>query len=168
MQIIRNFWITCLFVSMASSCQLTGNEDTKPNEQPATGNIDKVKLLQLVNNLRQQGCTCGTTAMPAVAAIAWHDLLEKAAKGHSQDMYDKKYFSHTSQDGRTMSQRITNAGYVWTFCGENIAQGYANETAVIEGWKNSEGHCKNIMKAEFKEMGVGKVGDYWTQVFGTR
>ena len=34
------------------------------------------------------------------------------------------------------------------------------------GWINSSGHCSNIMDPKFKEIGVAKVGDYWTLVFG--
>ncbi len=138
----------------------------KQDTTPAV--IDKNKLLQLVNAIRQQGCTCGAIAMPIVPPLVWNNLLEKAAQDHSQDMNQHTYFSHTSQDGRNPGQRITNVGYIWTTYAENIAEGYANEEAVIQGWKESEGHCKNIMSAKSTEMGVGKSGKYWTQVFGKR
>ena len=59
-------------------------------------------------------------------------------------------------------------GYNWRTYGENIAKGYANEKDVIEGWINSEGHCRNIMNPNFQEIGIGKEGEYWTQVFGTK
>jgi uncharacterized protein YkwD len=39
---------------------------------------------------------------------------------------------------------------------------------VIAGWLNSEDHCKNIMSSLFKEMGVARAGDYWSQEFGSR
>lgn len=168
MRNIRHYLLICLCTGVLASCQIISDTPPADNSQTPTSNIDKTKLLQLVNNLRQQGCTCGSTAMPAVPALVWNDLLENAAKGHSQDMHDKNYFAHNSQDGRTFSQRITAAGYAWASCGENIAKGYPTEEAVMTGWRNSEGHCKNIMGASFKEMGVGKVGDYWTQVFGSK
>ncbi len=139
----------------------------KQEVQPAES-VNKAKLLQLVNEIRQAGCTCGTTRMPAVPAISWNDLLEKAATNHSADMNTNDYFSHTSKDGRTLGQRVTAVGYVWRGLGENIAKGYANEEAVIQGWKNSAGHCENIMSVDMKEMGLGKSGDYWTQVLGKK
>jgi len=157
--------ILCFFLiaSLLFSCKKDKNSDPTP----ASG-IDETKLLQLVNNLRTTGCTCGSTNMPPVAAITWNDLLEKSAVAHSQDMEKNNYFSHTSQDGRNPGQRITATGYAWSTYGENIAKGYPTEEAVIEGWKNSDGHCKNIMGAAFTEMGIGKSGDYWTQILAKK
>ena len=131
-------------------------------------NIDEAKILELVNNIRKTGCTCGSTVMPAVPVIVWNDLLKKAAVEHSKDMNAQNYFSHTSKDGRDPGQRITEAGYSWSTYAENIAQGYSNEEEVIEGWKKSEGHCQNMMNSTITEMGVGKSGGYWTQVFAKR
>ena len=78
------------------------------------------------------------------------------------------YFNHNSQNGATPGDRIRAVGYNWTAYGENIALNYPNEQAVVNGWLSSEGHCKNIMNGNFREMGVGKDGGYWTQNFGTR
>jgi uncharacterized protein YkwD len=150
------------------SCKKKKDEDPAPTQNTPTTGIDKNKLLELVNNLRTTGCTCGSTNMPKVATVVWHDLLEQSATAHSKDMEAKKYFSHTSQDGKNPGQRLTAVGYVWTTWAENIANGYTSEEAVIEGWKNSEGHCKNIMNANMTEMGVGRSGNYWTQIFGKR
>ena len=159
------------------SCQ---KEDITVDEQTNTGgdntggcsfivyNVDKTKMLQRVNNVRQTGCNCGNTSMPAVAPVTWNDKLAKAAYDHSADMRANDYFSHTGLNGSTAGQRITAAGYAWKTYGENIAKGYTNEQAVMNGWLSSEGHCKNIMNANFKEMGAGRQGDYWTQLFGAR
>jgi uncharacterized protein YkwD len=81
------------------------------------------------------------------------------------------YFSHTSADGRTMSDRVNETGYSWASLGENIAAGYAGIDSVVEGWMRSEGHCANIMNSAFDEMGLACVagatgsryGQYWTQ-----
>lgn len=131
-------------------------------------NVKKNTILQLVNSVRQSGCTCGSTIMPPVATISWNDQLGKAAYDHSVDMNTQNYFSHTSLSGTTPGQRITAAGYSWSTYGENIALGYSTEETVIAAWLKSEGHCKNIMNGNFKEMGVGKESNYWTQVFGSQ
>jgi len=83
-------------------------------------------------------------------------------------MFQNKYFSHTSQDGANGGSRIVAAGYKWTHYGENIAFGYGSEQSVVAGWISSLGHCTNIMNKSFKEMGVARAGDYWTQDFGAR
>ena len=166
----RHFLAVCSLVFLIISCQ---KEDLSTKESEGSGtdivfNVNKPTILQLVNNVRQSGCTCGTTVMPPVAPITWNDQLAKAAYDHSRDMYLNNYFSHTSLNGRTAGQRITAAGYQWRSIGENIARGYASEQSVMTGWLNSEGHCRNIMGAGFREMGVGREGNYWTQEFGSR
>jgi uncharacterized protein YkwD len=81
-------------------------------------------------------------------------------------MAAKNYFSHTSQDGRTMADRVNSETYAWTMLGENIALGQTTEKQVMESWINSPGHCKNIMNAGFTEVGFGREKNYWTQNFG--
>lgn len=151
------------------SCKKTDITDSATLPGPVfVYNVNKTQLLELVNDVRAKGCTCGATAMPPVAAVSWNDQLAKAAYDHSLDMKINNYFNHNTPDGVTPGQRITAAGYAWKTFGENIAMGYATEQAVINAWLGSEGHCKNIMNGSFREMGLGKEGTYWTQVFGAR
>lgn len=170
--------VACIF--LVASCQKEENEPkaeaespapTSPSNPPAGTaviyNVNKATMLQLINDIRTKGCTCGSTVMPPVAKLEWNDKLAKAAYLHSSDMNAKNYFSHTSQDGRSAGDRITAQGFNWSSYGENIARGQANESAVMNGWLNSEGHCKNIMNSRFKYVGVGMQNKYWTQVFGS-
>jgi uncharacterized protein YkwD len=129
-------------------------------------NIDNAALLNLVNNVRAKGCTCGTTVMPTVAPLSWNDLLAKSSLAHSTDMKATGIFTHDSSDGTSFSTRITAAGYKWRTVGENIAAGQTTEQQVFTDWLNSEGHCKNMMNGAFKDMGAARVGNYWTQDFG--
>ena len=148
----------------------TGNPGSNNGGNTATivYNVNKVKLLELVNAVRKTGCNCGSTAMPPVAAVAWNDKLAKAAYDHSVEMKANDYFSHTGSNGSSPGQRITAAGYTWKTYGENIAHGYTSEQAVMNGWLNSEGHCRNIMNGNFKEMGAGRQDTYWTQDFAAK
>jgi uncharacterized protein YkwD len=82
-------------------------------------------------------------------------------------MFKNNFFDHTGSDGSEIGDRVTRRSYIWKACGENIAKGYNAEADVIKGWIESTGHCINIMYPGFKDMGVSKVGNYWTQVFGT-
>lgn len=149
------------------SCEeVETNPDTTNSE--LTFNVNGQELVNLVNTYRTEGCTCGSDRMPAVSKITWNETLAKTAYLHSKDMNDANYFSHTGKDGSSAGDRMERQGYNWRTYGENIAKGYSNEKAVMEGWINSEGHCRNIMNGNFQEMGVGKEGDYWTQVFGTK
>jgi len=147
----------------------TGNTGTSGSNGTVATGLDNAAMLQMVNNIRSTGCTCGTTVMPPVAPLTWNDVLAAAALDHSQDMNTTGNFAHNSSDGTSFSARITADGYTnWRAIGENIAYGYPTEQSVFNGWLQSEGHCKNMMSASFKEMGAAKVGTYWTQDFGAK
>lgn len=141
----------------------------KPTDPPTVivveNKANKDVVLQLVNNARAKGCQCGDTWMAPVSPVTWNVLLELAAAKHSQDMLVRKYFSHNSPGGATPSQRITAEGYKYNWWGENIASGPQSEADVVNGWLKSPGHCKNLMSPNFREMGVGRTADIWTQVF---
>jgi len=133
------------------------------------------RILQRINQLRASGASCGSSGQFAPApAVAWNAMLTQSADGHSQDMAARNYFSHTSADGRTFSQRITAAGYSWSTVGENIAAGYPSVDAVMDGWTRSAGHCANLMNQNFTEIGVACVPgtsgttykNYWTMDLG--
>lgn len=165
-------FLSLLFLGTMYSCQKSTVAPSEAVITPAASgtvfNVNKSSMLQLVNAVRTAGCTCGTTRMPAVAAVTWNDQLAQAAYNHSKDMFTQDYFSHTSPGGTEPGARITAAGYIWRTYGENIALGYTSEQSVVDGWVASEGHCKNIMNANFREMGAGREGGYWTQEFGAK
>jgi uncharacterized protein YkwD len=132
-------------------------------------------LLKRINDARAAGRSCGSRGnFAATAAVTWNSQLTQAADGHSQDMAARNYFSHTSADGRTMSDRINASGYRWSTIGENIAAGQPSVDAVMDGWLASDSHCANLMNPSFKEMGVscvpGASGSryrtYWTMNLG--
>lgn len=128
-------------------------------------------LLQQVNAARARARSCGSTAMPAVSPLAWDARLFSAAARHSTDMAVHDYFSHTGRDGRNVDQRVLAEGYAWTSVGENIAAGPPSVAAVVSGWLDSPGHCRNLMRAGYVHVGVACVqrggstyGRYWTMV----
>jgi uncharacterized protein YkwD len=130
--------------------------------------VNKTLLIRMINDVRKKGCRCGDTWYPAAPAVTWNNRLEQAALVHSNDMYANNYFSHAAKDGSKAGDRLDDIGYHWRTYGENIAFGYREEKEVVRGWILSPGHCKNIMNKAYKEMGVARVGDYWTQVFATQ
>ncbi|MDI1483975.1 CAP domain-containing protein [Polyangium sp. y55x31] len=133
----------------------------------------EAQVLTLVNQKRAAGASCGGVAYPPAPALTLDERLRCAARKHSKDMGVKNFFSHTGSNGSTPWQRINSAGYTYKTAAENIAAGYASPTAVVNGWMTSTGHCKNIMNAKLKQLGVGYYEGttgykkYWTQDFGT-
>ena len=137
----------------------------EPTYSLAPKNPNQQKLLDLVNKARSKGCNCGDEYYPPVDSVKWNAKLEQAAQKHSNDMNDNNFFSHTGSDGSEHHERILSTGYDCGWTGENIANGYTTEEAVVNGWLKSEGHCKNIMNEHYTEMGVATAGSYWTQDF---
>ncbi|MEV4248891.1 CAP domain-containing protein [Streptosporangium canum] len=129
------------------------------------GTADENEVVRLVNVERAKG---GCQPLK-------HDAqLRKAAYGHSADMADQGYFSHTSKDGRSFMDRIRAAGFTggsgWA---ENIAAGQKTPAAVMSSWMNSAGHKANIMNCKYTLIGVGAAKNsggtiYWTQNFAAK
>jgi len=155
-----------ILFSLLLSC--TKKQTIVATNDPVPNTVNKTVLLQLVNEARKKGCNCGDAYYVPVPALAWNDVLEKAAYNHSKDMNEKNFFSHTGSDGSGSGERISRSGYNWSYYGENIAFGYMSEKQVVDGWLSSPDHCKNIMNKNFKEMGVARVNNYWTLDFGSR
>ncbi|WP_404449764.1 SafA/ExsA family spore coat assembly protein [Sutcliffiella horikoshii] len=99
--------------------------------------------------------------------------LSRVARYKSQDMIDKRYFSHTSPTYGSPFDMMRNFGISYRTAGENIAAGQKTPQEVMNAWMNSEGHRKNILSSQYTEIGVGyakggQYGHYWTQMFISR
>lgn len=116
------------------------------------------QVIDLVNEIRVQYGLSKLTAN-------WE--LSRVARYKSQDMHDKKYFSHTSPTYGSPFDMIKSFGISYRTAGENIAQGYRTPQTVVDGWMNSSGHRANILNSSYTQIGVGYVadGNYWTQMF---
>lgn len=136
-----------------------GGEDTGGGSDAPHADAE-AEVLSIVNDRRaENGC----------GALERDSRLDTAARLHAEDMAVNDYFDHTSQDGRTPTDRAHDQGYEGGV-GENIAYGYPDAEAVMEGWMNSEGHRANILNCDYDVIGIGahdRDGTvYWVQMFG--
>lgn len=133
------------------------------------------EVLRRVNQVRAKGASCGSRGTFGPAPALKLDVrLRCAARRHSQDMAERGYFDHESPEGQDPLDRIRKTGYTGRLVGENIAAGQSSAGVVMSSWLKSDGHCANIMKEEYTELGVGYVQTpkteyrhYWTQNFGS-
>ena len=88
-----------------------------------------------------------------------------AARAHSNDMAINKEMTHEGSDGSAVGDRVTRAGYTWRAVAENVAWNQPDVRAVVQAWKDSPGHCRNLMGAAYTNMGFAETNRYWTQVF---
>ncbi|MBP2032102.1 putative YkwD family protein/spore coat assembly protein SafA [Clostridium algifaecis] len=96
--------------------------------------------------------------------------LERIARYKSQDMANKKYFSHTSPTYGSPFTMMQNFGVKFSAAGENIAMGQKTPAEVVNAWMNSPGHRANILGTSYTQIGVGLAKNnngvcYWTQMF---
>ena len=158
MRLILKVLTVLSIISLSTSCEAQEIENLMDNG-------DKREMTRLVNQARQKGVYCGGKWQKPVATIKWDDKLEKAASNKSYDMYENKYFAHSSPDGENLSDRLKTINYAWKTIGENLAMGPTSVKQTVDGWLKSEGHCLNIMKPEYTHFGASQYGTYWTQVF---
>lgn len=116
---------------------------------------ESVQLLNTVNQIRNQGQVCGSTSMPPAPPLSFNPVLVSAAQTQADDMAAKGYFSSTTPRGRTLGQRVTEAGFAWSFVAENIAAVAPPADNALRGWLANPGQCRNLMSANYTQAGTG-------------
>ena len=108
-----------------------------------------------------------------MGALKTDSVLTNVAQSHSEDMAQKNYFAHIDLAGGQPWDRAKKAGYTTGFVGENISAGYASPFDAMTGWMKSSGHCLNVLKSTYTDIGIGiatkadsEYGIYWTMVLG--
>ena len=86
--------------------------------------------------------------------LAINSTLEKAAQLKANDMAEKGYFAHKSPDGKTPWYWFKEAGYDFSYAGENLAVNFNDSVDVNTAWMNSPGHRANILNGNFSEIGI--------------
>lgn len=157
--LLINSHVSFVFNSPASSGEIASNVKTM---------VDRQQILRLVNDARSRGRQCGSSYENAAQPLKWNVQLQRAAQQHSEDMYRRNYFSHTSKDGTPFYMRIRRQGYDYFTCAENIGKGYESELSVIKGWLGSPGHCSNLMGSAHTDFAVARTGEYWVMVLGSK
>lgn len=138
-----------------------------------TARAFELEVVELVNQARAQGGSCGGVGFAANGPLAMEPRLRCAARVHSLDMSVRGFFDHDNPEGESPFDRMERAGYTFQAAGENIAAGQTTPQEVVTGWLDSPGHCRNILSPDFSQIGVGYVfapqgqlPHYWTQTFG--
>jgi uncharacterized protein YkwD len=108
---------------------------------------------------------CSINAERAAAGlrpVALERHLQRAAQAHSADMVTRRYFAHTSPEGRTLTRRARSAGYLrgtlsWAL-GEAIGwgpQGVDTSAALTRAWIESPPHRAILLAGRYRDLGIG-------------
>lgn len=90
-----------------------------------------------------------------IGELGLSNQLSQAAQAKAQDMVDRDYWSHKTPDGKEPWAFIDETGYKYIQAGENLAYGFKNSEATIQGWMNSPSHRENVLNSNFVEAGFG-------------
>jgi uncharacterized protein YkwD len=129
-----------------SAAQAAGSGCAKASARPASISIaaaDKATLCLLNIQRRKHH----------LRPLRENKRLDRAARGHSHSMVRHHYFAHGNFAGR-----IHHAGYHGWTLGENIAWGslqWSTPAAIVNMWMHSPGHRANILRPQFREIGIG-------------
>lgn len=100
-------------------------------------------------------------------------LLTRAARQHSQDLAKRDRISHRGSDGSDPWGRVRSTGYKPRLAAENVGAGQMSFSEVLQGWKDSPGHNRNLLLSDATQMGIALVTNpatryrtFWTLVLG--
>jgi uncharacterized protein YkwD len=127
--------------------------------------LDAERARDLVNAYRREKGLRPLKLQPA---------LTEAARAHSRDLAKWDRISHFGSDGSNPWDRVKRAGYSARLAAENVGTGQVTIEEVVNGWKASPGHNKNLLLPEAEHMGIALIQDartefktFWTLVIAS-
>lgn len=88
---------------------------SRPQADPATGPLER-RMLHLVNATRRHHLP----GWVGTARLMANDALCAVARQHSADMLHRQYVAHVTPEGKSVADRLKEAGINYIVCGENI------------------------------------------------
>ncbi len=79
--------------------------------------------------------------------------LNQSASLKAANMFAENYWAHVSPSGIQPWHWFTEAGYPYSYAGENLAKDFDTTAGTIQGWMNSPGHRANILNANYTDVG---------------
>lgn len=110
--------------------------------------ITPSSIVSLTNLARQQR---------NIGTLKANPLLARAAESKANDMIRQQYFAHVSPKGVTPWTWFKQAGYSYSYAGENLALDFVSGEDVIAAWLKSPTHRSNLLGAKYKDIGVAVV-----------
>ncbi|UMZ72993.1 stalk domain-containing protein [Natranaerofaba carboxydovora] len=120
------------------------------------------KVFEYTNDIREEY---------GLNRLGSHDLLDEAAKMHSEDMINDEFYSHENPydgDKTRPGDRAEYVGIDNPYIAENVLdypiaihQEFTYDELAynfVDGWYNSDGHRRNMLNDEAKILGVGSYG----------
>ena len=137
---------------IALALVVPGRADALYSVSPA--NTLEKNLLEKINKYR---------ANHGLRKLSMRTPLNTAASKHAVNMAKHGYFSHDWSSGASYGTWIRSywpgPGYSSWSAGENLFWAASDATAysVLRAWRNSSGHNANLLRASWRNVGLGAV-----------
>lgn len=110
--------------------------------------ISENALVELANRSREA---------VGLSPLRVNEKLKIAAENKGKHMFKEQYWAHYAPDGTSPWFFIIQAGYDYTYAGENLAKDFVTAEAVHEAWMNSPTHRDNILNPYYEDIGIAVV-----------
>jgi uncharacterized protein YkwD len=134
----------------------------------ACAQFDYSEALKSLNELRDEGCNCGTEKIRPASSLLWDEDLADIARVYAAQLSsinkgntDYIYLSHVGTDATTTEDRLIANDYQAKACVENIAHLKGNFDMVLDHWLNNPQSCKNLLNRQMTAVGIAQKGDFW-------
>lgn len=128
----------------------------------AMPSLDASEALRLVNDYRN------TKGLPP---LTLESRATAAAEILVKDLAVHDHMSHLGPGKADLQKRLSMAGYRYKVAAENVCVGQRSFAEIVEAWKQSPPHSRNMLLADAKHLGVAfeykpdtKYKTYWTLV----
>lgn len=93
-------------------------------------------------------------AEQGLSILTVNPRLTASAKAKAQDMLQQGYFDHTEPNGQSPWHWFKEAGYIYSYAGENLGIHFNDADAIQKAWMESKTHRANILNDKYSEIGV--------------
>lgn len=159
----RNFQVWRLLIVLSA---LIFSFVTSPAQSAPEINLTPNHLLTLINQDRQEF---------GLLEFKENTQLARAAQAKAHDILAKNYFAHTSPAGTKPWDFLRQAGFEYSYAGENLALNYRSVYELQNDFLGSPSHRENLLSPLFTDIGIavvqgefrGKPAIITVQMFGT-
>lgn len=112
------------------------------------------RIIDLINQSRAEA---------GVSFLAVNSQLASAAESKAEDMFRFQYFDHNNPSGTTPWHWIREAGYEYSYAGENLAIDFVTAEGAHKAFMESSSHQRNILSPNYSEIGVAVRSDIFEE-----
>ncbi|MBD3362559.1 hypothetical protein GF362_02465 [Candidatus Dojkabacteria bacterium] len=114
--------------------------------------IDMTSVVYLHNRER---------AKQDLSQLTVNSKLVASANKKAQLMLEHDCWDHYCPPGMSPWDLFNESHYEYLYAGENLAEGFVDNSVMMKAWMNSPTHKENVLKKEFSEIGIGYIrGDF--------